>query len=151
MRPPFLLSSVNPSPRSHCRLCRVRHSACCALHCATFCYLLDPGYVTGISTVDQSSLERRVNFSELISPSTGPVDTTNVSLYEALKSVIEWTGQVGVLVVFFQFDGIMSYMACHVITVITAVQTWFEYISNYSVLRILYCCMRFSKGFNSLS
>lgn len=35
-----------------------------------------------------------MNFSELISPSTGPVDTTNVSLYEALKSVIEWTGQV---------------------------------------------------------
>ena len=44
----------------------------------------DPGYVTSISRADQSSLERRVNFSELISPSTGPVDTTNVSLYEAL-------------------------------------------------------------------
>ncbi|CAN0366714.1 unnamed protein product, partial [Laminaria digitata] len=54
----------------------------------------DPGYVTSISRDDQTSLERRVNFSELISPSTGPVDTTNVSLYEALKSVIEWTGQV---------------------------------------------------------
>ncbi|CAN0158979.1 unnamed protein product, partial [Ectocarpus sp. 8 AP-2014] len=54
----------------------------------------DPGYVASISRADQSSLERRVNFSELISPSTGPVDTTNVSLYEALKSVIEWTGQV---------------------------------------------------------
>ncbi|CAN0030931.1 unnamed protein product, partial [Hapterophycus canaliculatus] len=54
----------------------------------------DPGYVTSISRADQSSLERRVNFSELISPTTGPVDTSNVSLYEALKSVIEWTGEV---------------------------------------------------------
>lgn len=57
---------------------------------------IDPGYVTSISRADQSSLERRVNFSELISPTSGPVDTTNVSLYEALKSVIEWTGQVRV-------------------------------------------------------
>ena len=54
----------------------------------------DPGYVTSISRADQSSLERRVNFSELINPSNNPVDTSNVSLYEALKSVIEWTGQV---------------------------------------------------------
>lgn len=60
----------------------------------SFDFRADPGYVTGVSRADQSSLERRVNFSELISPSTGPVDTTNVSLYEALKSVIEWTGQV---------------------------------------------------------
>lgn len=54
----------------------------------------EPGYVASISRGDQSSLERRVNFNELINPGSGPVDTTNVSLYEALKSVIEWTGQV---------------------------------------------------------
>ena len=69
----------------------------CALKRYFFVLVPDPGYVTSISRADQSSLERRVNFSELISPSTGPVDTTNVSLYEALKSVIEWTGQVSVL------------------------------------------------------
>lgn len=55
---------------------------------------VDPGYVTSISRADQSSLERRVNFSELVSPSGGPLDTTNVTLYQALKSVIEWTGEV---------------------------------------------------------
>lgn len=59
----------------------------------------DPGYVASISREDQNSLERRVNFSELINPGSGPVDTTNVSLYEALKSVIEWTGQVRVSMV----------------------------------------------------
>lgn len=67
----------------------------CVATCAVDCVAAaDPGYVTSISRADQSSLERRVNFSELISPTTGPVDTSNVSLYEALKSVIEWTGQV---------------------------------------------------------
>lgn len=71
---------------------------CVVCVCACFCCgsfpAADPGYVTSISRADQSSLERRVNFSELINPSNNPVDTSNVSLYEALKSVIEWTGQV---------------------------------------------------------
>lgn len=57
-------------------------------------FAVDPGYVPGMHLPDQMNLERRVNFNELISPSSGTVDTTNVSLYEALKSVIEWTGQV---------------------------------------------------------
>ncbi|CAM9764029.1 unnamed protein product, partial [Discosporangium mesarthrocarpum] len=52
----------------------------------------EPGYVASIGGQDRS-LERRVNFTDLINPAT-PVDTKNVTLYEALKSVIEWTGQV---------------------------------------------------------
>lgn len=62
--------------------------------CWMFHLAVDPGYVPGMHLPDQMNLERRVNFNELISPSSGTVDTTNVSLYEALKSVIEWTGQV---------------------------------------------------------
>ncbi|CAM9113936.1 unnamed protein product, partial [Ascophyllum nodosum] len=56
----------------------------------------DPVYVRGFDPADQQNVERRVNFNELINPSiSGPaVDTSNVTLYEALKSVIEWTGQV---------------------------------------------------------
>ena len=59
-------------------------------------FVADPVYVRGFDPADQQNVERRVNFNELINPSiSGPaVDTSNVTLYEALKSVIEWTGQV---------------------------------------------------------
>lgn len=71
-------------------------------------YLVDPGYVTTITHADRSNLEHRVNFSDLINPSAGPVDTSNVSLYEALKSVIEWTGQVRATFCACSVDGSIS-------------------------------------------